>query len=54
MNALLLISIILGVSFQNVVKKPFSQKASGKGVYFFLLYDKPCGDDIFRCYVRGL
>ena len=37
MNALLLISIILGVSLQNVVKKPFSQKASGKGVYFFCL-----------------
>lgn len=37
MNALLLISIILGVSFQNVARKPFSQRASGKGVYFFCL-----------------
>ena len=37
MNARLLISIILGVSFQNVARKPFSQRASGKGVYFFCL-----------------
>jgi drug/metabolite transporter (DMT)-like permease len=37
MNIILLISIILGVSFQNIIKKPYSIKAGGKGVYFFCL-----------------
>lgn len=37
MNIIYLISIILGVSFQNVVKKPYTQKTSGKGLYFFCL-----------------
>jgi drug/metabolite transporter (DMT)-like permease len=37
MSILLLISIILGVSFQNIIKKPYSIKAGGKGVYFFCL-----------------
>ena len=32
-----LISIIFGVAFQNIIKKPYAQKTSGKGVYFFSL-----------------
>ena len=35
MSVLYLITIILGVSFQNVVKKPFTQKTKGKGLFFF-------------------
>ncbi len=35
MSALYLISIILGVAFQNVVRKPYTDKTQGKGVYFF-------------------
>lgn len=35
MNLVYLISIILGVSGQNISKKPFTQKAGGKGVFFF-------------------
>lgn len=35
MSVFYLISIILGVAFQNIIKKPFTQKTSGKGVYFF-------------------
>lgn len=38
MNFFYLISIILGSAFQNIVKKPFAQKTSGKGVYFFSLF----------------
>lgn len=32
-----LISIILGCAFQNIIKKPYTQKTSGKGVCFFSL-----------------
>lgn len=32
-----LIAIILGLAFQNVAKKPYTEKAGGKGVYFFSL-----------------
>ena len=35
MNAVLLISIILGVSAQNIIKKPYTQKNSGKGAFIF-------------------
>ena len=35
MSVLYLITIILGVSFQNVAKKPFTQKTNGKGLFFF-------------------
>lgn len=35
MNAILLISIILGVSLQSIIKKPYSQKTSGKGAFIF-------------------
>ncbi len=35
LNAIYLIAIILGVSGQNISKKPFTQKAKGKGVFFF-------------------
>ena len=35
LNAIYLIAIILGVSGQNISKKPFTQKAGGKGVFFF-------------------
>lgn len=35
MNAILLVSIILGVSLQSVIKKPYTQKASGKGAFLF-------------------
>lgn len=35
MNAVLLISIILGVSLQNIAKKPFTEKTSGGGASFF-------------------
>lgn len=37
MSVILLISIILGVAFQNVAKKPYTLKAEGKGAYFFCL-----------------
>lgn len=37
MNVFYLISIILGVAFQNIIKKPYTEKTSGKGVYFFSL-----------------
>lgn len=37
MTVFYLISIVLGISFQNIVKKPFTQKTSGKGSYFFSL-----------------
>ena len=35
LNALYLITIILGVAGQNIVKKPYVQKLGNKGVYFF-------------------
>lgn len=35
MSVFYLISIILAGAFQNIIKKPYTQKASGKGVYFF-------------------
>ena len=35
MNAILLISIILGVSAQNVIKKPYTQKSDGNGAFIF-------------------
>lgn len=35
MNVFYLISIILGVAFQNIIRKPYTQKTSRKGVYFF-------------------
>lgn len=35
MNAVLLISIILGVSAQNIIKKPYTQKSGGKGAFIF-------------------
>ncbi len=37
MSVFYLVSIILGLALQNIVKKPFAQKAAGKGVYFFSL-----------------
>lgn len=35
LNVIFLIAIILGVSGQNIVKKPYTQKMGGSGVYFF-------------------
>lgn len=35
LTAVYLISIILGISFQTIIKKPFTQKTSGKGLWFF-------------------
>lgn len=35
MNIVCLIAIILGISGQNIVKKPYTQKMGDKGVYFF-------------------
>ena len=35
MSVFYLITIILGVTFQNVVKKPYTQKTNGKGLFFF-------------------
>ena len=35
MNAILLISIIVGVSAQNIIKKPYTQKSGGKGAFIF-------------------
>ena len=35
LNVIFLIAIILGVSGQNIVKKPYTQKMGGNGVYFF-------------------
>ena len=35
MSVFYLISIILGCAFQNIIKKPYTQRTSGKGVYFF-------------------
>jgi len=35
LNVLYLIAIIIGVSGQNVVKKPYTQKTNGNGVFFF-------------------
>ncbi|MBE6623359.1 MAG: hypothetical protein E7621_04160 [Ruminococcaceae bacterium] len=35
MNAILLISIIIGISLQNIAKKPFTEKTGGNGAYFF-------------------
>lgn len=35
MSILYLILIILGVSFQNIIKKPYSDKTEGRGVYTF-------------------
>ncbi len=35
MNVVLLISIILGVSAQNIIKKPYTQKNGGKGTFLF-------------------
>ncbi len=37
MSVIYLISIILGVSFQTVIRKPFTKKAQGKGVFFYTL-----------------
>jgi len=35
LNTLYLLAIILGVSGQSIVKKPYTQKTNGAGVYFF-------------------
>jgi drug/metabolite transporter (DMT)-like permease len=35
LNVFYLISIILGISGQNIVKKPYTKKTNGGGVYFF-------------------
>ena len=35
MNTLYLLAIILGVSGQSIVEKPYTQKTDGAGVYFF-------------------
>ena len=35
LNAFYLIAIILGISGQSIVKKPYTQKTDGGGVYFF-------------------
>ncbi len=37
MNYIYLILIILAVSFQNIVQKPYTQKTEGKGVFTFTL-----------------
>lgn len=37
MSIFYLTSIIIGLTFQNIVKKPFTQKTNGKGLYFFSL-----------------
>lgn len=37
MSVLYLILIIFGCAFQNIIKKPYTQKTAGKGVYFFSL-----------------
>lgn len=37
MSIFYLIMIIFGVTFQTVIKKPYTQKTSGKGPYFFSL-----------------
>ena len=34
-NALYLIAIILGVSGQNILKKPYTKRVGGRGVYLF-------------------
>lgn len=35
LNVFYLVSIILGISGQNIVKKPYTKKTNGEGVYFF-------------------
>lgn len=35
MSVFYLLSIILGVTFQQVVRKPYTQKSGGKGVFFY-------------------
>lgn len=35
LNVFYLISIILGISGQNIVKKPYTQKTNGGGIFFF-------------------
>ena len=35
MNVFYLISIIIGVAGQSIVKKPYTDKTNGKGAYFF-------------------
>lgn len=35
LNAFFLITIILGISGQNIIKKPYTQKTNGNGVYFY-------------------
>ena len=37
MQYLFLITVIFGVSFQNIIKKPYTKKTSGKGSYTFAL-----------------
>ena len=37
MSVFYLVSIILGVSLQEVLKKPYAEKNSGNGVYFFTM-----------------
>ena len=52
MSVVYLISIILGVAFQNVVKKPYTQKTQGRGAYIFFMYDKLCSNAVFYTYCR--
>ena len=35
LNTIYLLAIILGISGQNIIKKPYTQKTNGSGVYFF-------------------
>lgn len=37
MTVFYLTAIILGITFQNVIKKPYAEKTNGKGPYFFSL-----------------
>lgn len=38
MNVILLVSIILGVSAQNIIKKPYTLKSGGKGAFLFSMF----------------
>lgn len=35
LNVFYLVSIILGISGQNIVKKPYTKRTNGQGIYFF-------------------
>ena len=54
MNIFYLISIIIGVSAQNIIKKPYTDKTNGKGVYFFSLLTSLSAMLFFVLISRGL